>query len=62
MLDLLAIFWLKIRTRVVSTINSAVLGASLGVRAVLGAPLVAGEAVGVSADVVGPSPVGVKHN
>lgn len=49
-------------TRVVSTVDSAVLGARVTIGAVLGAPGVASVAVGVSANVVGPSPVGVEHN
>ena len=49
-------------TRVVSTVNGAVLGAAFTVRAVFSAPGVACVAVGVSTDVVGPSPVGIEHN
>jgi hypothetical protein len=49
-------------TRVVSTIDSAVLGASGTVRASSGVPGVAVVAVGVSASDVGPAPVGVKDN
>lgn len=49
-------------TRVVSTVNRAVLGAGVAVRAEGGVPCVAVVAVGVSASVVSPAPVGVKDN
>jgi hypothetical protein len=49
-------------TRVVGTLNSAVLGAGGSVRASSHVPCVSGEAVGVSADSVGPAPVGVERN
>jgi hypothetical protein len=49
-------------TRVVSTVDSAVLGAGSTVRASSGVPRVAVVAVGVAAGDVGPAPVGVKDN
>jgi hypothetical protein len=49
-------------TRVVGTINSAVLGASGSIRAGSGVPLVAVVAVGVSSGDVNPAPVGVEHD
>lgn len=49
-------------TRVVSTLNGAVLGAGDAVGAERSVPCVAVVAVGVSANVVSPAPVGVKDN
>lgn len=49
-------------TRVVGTIDGAVLGAGGSIRASGRVPCVSGEAVGVSADSVGPAPVGVERN
>lgn len=49
-------------TRVVSTINGTVLGASGAIRAKSSVPCVASVAVGVSANVVGPAPVGIKND
>jgi hypothetical protein len=49
-------------TRVVGTVNRAVLGASQAIRTVFGIPRVAVEAVGVSTGDMGPSPVRVEHN
>lgn len=52
----------RIHTRVVGTVNGAVLGARSSISAVLRVPGVASVAVGVAANVVSPSPVGVEHN
>lgn len=51
-----------VHTRVVSTIDGAVLCASKTIRASSCVPRVAVEAVRVSVDDVRPSPVGVEHN
>ena len=51
-----------IHTRVVSTVDGAVLGAGSTVRAKAAVPAVACVAVGGAAGGVGPSPVGVEHN
>jgi len=52
--------WLKRLTRVVSTFNSAVLGASSTIRAGSGVPGVTIVAVGVSGSDVSPAPVSIK--
>lgn len=52
----------RFHTRVVSTIDSTVLGAGSAIRAGSRVPGVTVEAVGVSAGDVRPAPVGVKHN
>ena len=49
-------------TRIVGTVNGAVLCAGVTVGAEGGVPGVAVEAVGVSTDVVGPSPVRIEDN
>lgn len=53
---------LPVLTRVVGAVNGALLRAGVAIGAEGGVPGVAVEAVGVSTDVVGPAPVGVKHN
>ena len=53
---------LELLTSVVGTVESAVLGTGDGVGAEGRVPLVTGVAVGVTADVVQPTPVGVEHD
>ena len=62
MLEERIVQYLELHTRVISTVDSTVLGASAAVRASGGVPRVAVKAVGVSVGDVGPSPVGVEHN
>lgn len=52
----------KKHTRVISTLDGAVLGARHSIGAEGGVPSVASVAVGVAADVVSPAPVGVKNH
>jgi hypothetical protein len=49
-------------TRVVGTVDGAVLSAGIAIRAKGGVPGVTIEAVGESTNVVGPTPVRVEHN
>ena len=53
---------LSVLTRIVGAVNGALLRASVTIGTEGGVPGVAVVAVGVSTDVVGPAPVGVKHD
>ena len=62
MLEEHIVHYLELHTRIISTVDSTVLGASAAVRASGRVPRVAVVAVGVSTGDMRPAPVGIERN